>query len=136
MKPSKAFIILLLFSSCFSSRTVYKLINQQITYYWTGVADDESYDLFVDSSEGVWFDARLIKNNIDTFYLHGFEKGQNHPTAVRMILEDSVRSSYLGHIFIWTRAYEGDSVEIKNVHDSLIIMPPKLMLYKKAKRVE
>jgi len=80
-------------------------------YYWTGEATDDTYNLFVDHSyERVWFDARLIKNSTDTFYLNGFQKGNNHPTGVRTVLNDSTRQSDLGSIFIWTKAWTADKI--------------------------
>ncbi|MFL5731240.1 MAG: hypothetical protein ACJ75J_17260 [Cytophagaceae bacterium] len=55
-------------------------IDYKYTAYQGRNDDPQTYYLCIDSVKGMWYDGKLIINNTDTLYLHGFEKGTLYPT--------------------------------------------------------
>ena len=128
------FVLLLTISACAVLRPVRKLIDQKDDYIWTGFDDNKNYVLTIDNAEDIWFTGKIIIDFQDTLFLKGFEKGSNHPTTVKEYRNDSINSKSLGQIFIWTRGYKADSVEIKNNgQKSIPQLPAKLVLIKTRK---
>lgn len=131
MKQILALILLASLTSCRSVKQVHRLIDQQDTHYWKGQQNHNSYRLEVEPPNGIWFTGYLTINELDTLFLRGFEKGSNHPTQVaKRVNGDTV---HIGSIFIWTKGWEADTIEIKNQWDSIAPIPKNLLLTKRIK---
>ncbi|MFN3916937.1 MAG: hypothetical protein ACK4K0_04260 [Flavobacteriales bacterium] len=127
-------IFLLTVYACFPLKRVYRLINQKEKFIWTNIYEDTRYVLIIDNNEGIWFTGRIIIGFKDTLYLKGFEKGNVHPTSVNKGYNGITDSTYLGHIFIDTKGYTGDTVIINNKADSIRQLPINFSLYKSKKQ--
>lgn len=129
-----SFIFLFIFLlSCAGLKEPKKLIDQKDDFIWSNSHESKDYTLIIDNNKNLWFNGRLIINKTDTLYLKGFEKGSNHPTEVFRTIGDSLINPSLGSIFIWTRGWNADTVELKNNHDTINFLPIYLNLYKRKK---
>lgn len=121
------------YCSCVAHKQVRLLIDQKDAFVWAGADSTRNYLLSVDKAEGIWFDGKIVINAKDTLYLHGFEKGNNHPTTVAKSEKYALDRSAIGYIFIWARGYTADTIYIDNSRDSIQQLPIGLSLFKKRK---
>lgn len=132
----KSFSMVLIFSliACVSTYPKYiSMLDQMNDFVWVGTYENEKVTLKIHEQNGIRFNGHLFFGQRDTLYLHGFEKGENHPTMYYHELNDSLPA---GSIFIWTQGLTSDTLEIINRSDSLSDIPKQLLLFKQKLKKE
>jgi|GEM_PF-5333980 len=89
--------------------------------------------LEIDSVEGMWYDGKLIVNNVDTFVIHGFEKGGHYVTTYK--IEGTEKN---GGLEIWCRGETGqirDSLTIEDRDLTNGIVKEKTVLYRQSRKM-
>ena len=109
------------------------LISEKDNSVWRGTYAGQTYTLSIDGSKEIWFTGMISTSGGTTYYLHGFEKGSTYPTSVNTAKDDLGDRSSIGHIFMWNRGMNVDSIEVKNDRDSIVALPIYLTLYKQNK---
>lgn len=114
MKKYIYLLIIFYYCSCSSFNKYKSIISQREDYIWIGKTDQDTYLFQINSNDNIWFEGILIKNHLDTAFIKGFEKGNDHPSYIiqNQLVKDSI---YSNSIFIWSRGIESDTIEINNV---------------------
>jgi hypothetical protein len=110
------FVILITLTSCDSMRRTIRESYQYELYIdfknvsYQGRNSTQQLYLEIDSTSGIWFDGKLVINKMDTFMIHGFEKGNHYVTTYKI-----PRTNDYGRLEIWC------SDETGQIRDSLTI---------------
>lgn len=101
----------------------YKYVSYQ------GQNSTQRFCFEIDSVRGMWYDGRLIVNNVDTFEIHGFEKGSHYVTTYK--IEGTEK---YGGLEIWCHGETGqirDSLTVVDRDLTNGIVKEKATLYRK-----
>lgn len=85
--------------------------------------------LEIDSTNGMWYNGKLIIDNKDTILIRGFEKGSHYVTTYK-----KPNSENYGRLEIWCRGEAGqlrDSLTIEDIDNTNRIITEKTTLYRK-----
>jgi hypothetical protein len=96
---------------------------------YQGKNSTQSLYLAIDSTNGMWYNGKLIIDQRDTLFIRGFEKGRHYPTTYKR-----TNATELGGLDIWCMGETGrirDSLTVQDFDERNGSVREKTTLYRR-----
>src|SRR5688500_3910432 len=136
MSNHKLLLLIIVFTCCDSIKKTVKESYKYEMYIdfkhisYQGKNSAQSLYLAIDSTNGMWYSGKLIIDQRDTLFIHGFEKGSHYATTYTR-----TNVAGLGGLDIWCRGETGqirDSLTVKDFDERNGVVKEITTLYRRS----